>query len=59
MGLLRAGSSERWGAKEGKGKIEEMGSSGGAREERETRGRDGDRALRLGLEGHRLGLGPA
>ena len=45
MGLLRAGSSERWGAKEGKGKIEEMGPSGGAREERETRERgDGVRS---------------
>ena len=45
MGLLRAGSSDRWGSKEGKGKIEEMGSSGGEREERETRERgDGVRS---------------
>ena len=59
------------GGREGEGEIErreierEMRGNegemapGGAMEERETRGRDWDRALRLGLEGHRLGLGPA
>ena len=53
------GEGERRGIeREMRGNEGEM-APGGAREERETRGRDGDRALRLGLEGHRLGLGPA
>ena len=53
------GEGERRGIeREMRGYEGEM-APGGAREERETRGRDGDRALRLGLEGHRLGLGPA
>ena len=53
------GEGERRGIeREMRGNEGEM-APGGAREERETRGIDGERALRLGLEGHRLGLGPA
>ena len=53
------GEGERRGIeREMRGNEGEM-APGGAREERERRGRDGDRALRLGLEGGVAGLGPA